>query len=141
MKKINVGKTVDFTVRMSFSHSENQTIQTYSFITSNKKNLNYVSDSRYLLKKKLEKIFSENLLDGYVARKEEQDCIKFIYNSIFEVESKVFNVSFFLPPYSGCLFCCKAEQEGDFIYCPEKKKHYDSMGIKRCPIFSSKEDN
>jgi hypothetical protein len=116
-------------------------IQTFDFSAENKKYLNYLFDARFLFKRKVDKLVSDFLLDGYISRIDEPNRITLKYRNQEKPKNCIRKLQAYIPPYFGCLYCCKAEIKGEFIYCPEKSKHYTlvSEGIKRCPVFRSKD--
>ena len=140
MSKIKVAKKVEFLVTLKTEIKNDIIIQTYEFWTNNKKYLRYAYDKRYCLKSKLEKLYEANLLDNFISREESETKIVFKYikpeNYVCE-PSKIINCEFYLPPFNGCKYCRKCEDKGNFLYCNEKKKHYDLAGIKNCQVFQS----
>lgn len=144
MKEIKAAKRVPFLLNITYSVKKEVIEQKFSFMAENKRHLQYAYDQRYCLKRKIEKVVNENLLSrkSFLSREENEDSIVIIYRNGFRLEKKpqIVNCEFYLPPYKGCLYCEKCENRGDFLYCTEKKKHYDLAGIKNCQVFSSIED-
>lgn len=145
-KVIKIEKRINFLVTETVKKEKSCIIQTYTFYTTNKKYLKYAFDHRFCLKRKLEKIYEKNLLKSYefISREEKESEVIFRYRydglEFGNFPSKTFNCDFYLPPYNGCLYCTESRKEGDFLYCEKKKKHYDSQGIKTCPVFQSKDE-
>lgn len=140
MGKIKIAKRIDFLVTLKTEERGDEIVQTYEFWTHNKRYLKFAYDQRYCLKRKLEKIYEENLLDNFLAREEGEARIVFRYKKTEDfkaVPAKTFNCEFYMPPFNGCKYCMKCKTEGDFVYCEEKQKHYDSGGIKNCQVFQS----
>ena len=78
--------------------------------------------------------------NSYQGRVEHEDKIVMLYRNDFgefDSSSKIVNCEFYLPPFNGCQYCSNCEKQGNFLYCKLKKKHYDSAGIKSCPVFNS----
>lgn len=144
MKEIKAAKRISFLLNITYSVKKEVIEQKFSFVTESKKHLQYAYDQRYCLKRKIEKAINENLLsrESFLSREENEDSIVIIYRNNFSLKKKpqIVNCEFYLPPYKGCLYCEKCENRGDFLYCIEKKKHYDLAGIKSCQVFSSIED-
>lgn len=140
MSKVKIARRISFLVTLKTESTKDQIIQTYEFWTTNKKYLRYAYDKRYNLKSKLEKIYEENLLNNFLAREEGESRIVFRYKkdgNFKPVPAKTYNCEFYMPPFNGCKYCRKCKVEGDFIYCEEKKKHYELSGIKNCQVFQS----
>lgn len=145
MAKLKVAKKIPFLVSITYNIKKGIIEQMFSFKTTNKKYLKYVYDQRYCLKRKIEKLIDSNFLSSnyYLGRVEHEDKIIILYNNCFDGfddSSKIINCEFYLPPFNGCLYCEKCKTEGNFLYCKEKKKHYDSKGVKNCPVFQSIEE-
>lgn len=142
MGKLKVARRIPFLVSITYNLKEEVIEQVFSFQTTNKKYLKYAYDQRFCLRRKLEKLIDKELLSGssFIERLEEENKIIMRYRNdfgSFDNSSKIINCEFYLPPYNGCRFCINCEEQGDFLYCKLKKKHYDSSGIKSCPVFSS----
>lgn len=141
MGKIKIAKKIDFLVTENVSFDKDCVVQTYQFWTSNKKYLHYAFDHRFCLFTKLEKLYKKDLLDlEFIKREDHEDKVVFKYKAdenIHRRKPKTINCEFYLPPYNGCKYCKVCKQEGDFLYCETKKKHYDLAGIKNCPVFKS----
>ncbi len=141
MKIIKIAKKISFYININYSYENGFTKQNFEFITTNKKYLRYAYDKRYLLKKKIESIVNDNLLDDltFKSRDDTEDKIIISYNGEMRktIPSKIINCEFYLPPFNGCQYCTKGKKEKDFLYCKEKDKHYDFNGIKNCPVFES----
>lgn len=144
MKEIKTAKRIPFLLNITYSVKKETIEQKFSFVVESRKHLQYAYDQRYCLKRKIEKAVSGNLLsaESFLARIENEGSIVLLYRNDFGLEKKpqIVNCEFYLPPYKGCLYCEKCENRGDFLYCTEKKKHYDLAGIKSCQVFSSIED-
>lgn len=145
-KKIKIEKRVEFLVTETVKRERDCVAQIYTFYTTNKKYLKYAYDQRYCLKRKLEKIYDDNLLRNYkfISREEKETEVIFRYeydgSEFANFPSRTFNCDFYLPPYNGCLYCTECRKEGEFLYCEKKKKHYEPQGIKTCPVFQSKDE-
>ena len=140
MSKIKVARKVEFLLTLKTEEKDNIIYQTYEFWTNNKKYLKYAYDKRYCLRSKLEKIYESHLLNNFISREEYESKIIFKYEKDGDFTpqpSKIINCEFYLPPFNGCKYCRKCRDEGNFLYCEEKKKHYDSTGIKNCQVFQS----
>lgn len=139
--KIKMERTITVYVNITYKTNNNELVQTFNVTTKRKKDLSYLYDSRFLLKNKIDKIISDNLLDNFIKRVDHEDKIEMFY----EIQEKpaplikVFNI--YIPPFLGCIYCSNAEKKSDngFFYCKIKKKHYQKNGIKRCPVFKTKE--
>lgn len=140
MKKIKEEKNVEILVNIRYEVKDDQLIQTYEFSSSSKKNLNYLFDARFLFKRKVDKLISTFLLNDYIDRIDESDKITIRYKAQEKPSNCIRKLQAYIPPCFGCMYCEKAKIEGDFIYCPEKNKHYTvaSEGVKRCPVFRQK---
>lgn len=142
MSKVKFARRIEFLVTESYKIDKDCLVQDYKFWTPNRKYLKYAYDQRFCLRRKLEALYKKDLVKGYkfLAREEREDGVTFKYefsgNKPITL-SRIINCEFYLPPFNGCLYCTKCKSEGDFLYCEEKKKHYDSQGIKSCPIFQS----
>lgn len=145
MGKLKVAKKIPFLVSITYDLKEEIIEQIFSFQTTNKKYLKYAYDQRFCLKRKLEKLINKELLsnNSFIERIEYENKIVIKYRNDFgefDSSSKIVNCEFYLPPYNGCKFCINCESQDGFLYCNLKKKHYDSSGIKSCPVFSSIEE-
>ena len=76
MKKIKEEKNIEILVNIRYENKGKELIQTYEFSSSNKKNLNYLFDARFLFKRNVDKLISTFLLTGYIDRIDEPDKIK-----------------------------------------------------------------
>ena len=141
MKKIKEEKNVEIFVNIKYNLKDDKLIQIFEFSSDNKKNLNYLFDAKFLFKRKLDKLISEYLLDGYLERTDDFDKVIIKYEKQEKPSNCIRKLQAYIPPFFGCIYCEKAVIENDFIYCPEKNKHYTliSQGIKRCPIFRTKD--
>lgn len=140
--KLKVAKKIPFFVSITYNLKEEVVEQVFSFKTTSKKYLKYAYDQRFCLKRKIEKLINKELLsnNSFQKRVEYEDKIVMVYTNDFgqfDSSSIIINCEFYLPPFKGCIYCNKCKKEGDFLYCIEKKKHYDSRGIKNCPVFQS----
>lgn len=144
MKEIKVAKRIPFLLNITYSVKKETIEQKFSFVAESKRHLQYAYDQRFCLKRKIERAIDESFLSrgSFLSRVEDEGSITIIYRNDFELERKpqIVNCEFYLPPYKGCIYCEKCENRGDFLYCTEKKKHYDLAGIKSCQVFSSIED-
>lgn len=146
MSKEKFARKIDFLVTETIDIKDANIVQTFQFWTSNKKYLKYAYDQRFCLRRKLEKLYEKELVKGFqfLSREESENKIVFRYDydasGFFREPAKTFNCEFYLPPYNGCAFCLKAKAEGDFFFCEAKKKHYENLGIKSCPVFQSIEE-
>lgn len=145
MAKLKIAKKIPFFINITYKLNGETIEQIFSFKTTNKKYLKYAYDQRYCLKRKVERLIDSYVLsdNSYLGRDEYEDKIVLLYSNdfgSFDSSSKIINCEFYLPPFNGCLYCKKCKTEGDFLYCEEKKKHYDSKGIKNCPVFQSIEE-
>lgn len=141
MKKIKEEKNIEVLVNIRYKNIDDQLVQTYDFTSSNKKILNYLFDTRFLFKRKIDRLIKEFLLEGYISRVDEKSRIVITYKNQEKPKNCIRKLQAYVPPYFGCMYCELAEIKGDFIYCPEKNKHYTvaSQGVVRCQIFRSKE--
>ena len=142
MAKLKVARKIPFFVNMTYNLKEKIVEQVFSFKTTNKKYLRYAYDQRFCLMRKIEKLIDKELLSGtsYLKRDEYEDKIVMTYRNDFgkfDSSSKIINCEFYLPPFNGCQYCANCEKQDNFLYCTLKKKHYDSAGIKSCPVFKS----
>lgn len=136
--KIKVARKIDFLVSINYSIENNLLKQEFRFWTNNKKNLKYAYDKRFLLKPKLDKLVLDSLLNDFKTREDNEDNITIYYKDASKVPAnRIVNMEFYLPPYNGCKYCTKAEINGNFVYCKEKKKHYVDGGVKNCKVFKS----
>lgn len=140
MKKIKEEKNVEFLVNIKYSLKDDNVIQTFEFTSSNKKNFIYLFDARFLFKRKIDKLIKDFLLDGYISRIDEENKITLKYKKQELPKNCIRKLQAYVPPNFGCIYCEKAKIEGEFIFCPEKNKHYTlaSEGCKRCPVFRQK---
>jgi hypothetical protein len=142
MGTLKVARKIPFLVSITYNLKETVIEQVFKFQVTNKKHLNYAYDHRFCLKRKLDKLIDEELLSStsFIGRNDEEDKIVLTYRNDFgkfDNSSKIVNCEFYLPPFNGCLYCENCTEEGNFLYCKLKKKHYDSKGIKSCPVFKS----
>ena len=142
MAKLKVAKKIPFFININYDLNGTTINQNFNFQTTNKKYLNYAYDQRFCLKRKIENLIDKELLSNtsYLGRIEDENKITIMYRNDFgefDSSSKIVNCEFYLPPFNGCQYCSNCEKQGNFLYCKLKKKHYDSEGIKSCPVFSS----
>ena len=104
--------------------------------------MNYLFDARLPFKNKIDKLISDNQLNNFIKRIDMKDEVDMYYEIQEIPQSQIKKIHAYVPPYYGCKYCKKAQEEGLFFYCPEKNKHYlkTSGGIKRCPVFRSKDE-
>jgi hypothetical protein len=139
----NAPKNIEFYVNIFYQSENNILIQTFQFV-SQKKNFKYVFDKRYCLKEKIDKLLINENKSGdeiyFINRTDYEDKIILFYRikQIYNFENYIKNLSFYLPP-NNCLYCQHNKRDGDFIFCNEKKKHYQ-IPIKTCKIFKSIEE-
>ena len=107
---------------------------------ANKKYLDYLFDARYLFKNKIEKMINDFLLEGYKRRVDSKEEINVFYDEQEAPKNQIRKIQAYIPPNTGCKYCKKAQEDGLFIFCPEKNKHYTKGGVNRCPIFRSKDE-
>lgn len=138
-KQIKEAKNIEVLVNITYENNDNTISQIFSFVVSNKRYLSYLQDARFSFKKKLEKLISSMLLDGFQRREDCEDKITMFYSKQDLPKPCIRKIQFYVPPYLGCNFCSLAKIEGQFVFCPEKNKHYVG-GVKRCPIFRSKDE-
>lgn len=142
--KIKFARKIDFLVTETITNDKKYIKQTYRFWTSNKKYLKYAYDQRYCLMEKLETVYKKHALNLEFVRKEEsEDNVVFVYKydgDFISKPSSTINCEFYLPPFNGCKYCSRCVENGDFLYCQIKEKHYDFKGIKNCPVFKSKNE-
>ncbi len=138
-KIIKEAKNVEILVNIKYEETEEELIQKFQFIVSNKKYLDYIYDKRYLFKNKIDNLINSLLLNGFKSRTDCKDEIIMKYEKQEHPKNVIRKIICIVPPYCGCNYCDKAKKEGLFIFCKEKKKHY-TEGIKRCPIFHMKEE-
>ncbi|MDR0676979.1 MAG: hypothetical protein LBF97_08100 [Elusimicrobiota bacterium] len=137
----NIPRNIEFYINIFYEYEENNIKQVFQFI-SQKKNFKYVFDKRYCLKEKVDRLLNnENKTCNeieFVRRIDYDDKIELIYNSdcCYKFKGCIKNLSFYLPP-NNCLYCEHNKKDGDFIFCDEKKKHYQ-VPIKTCKIFRAK---
>lgn len=139
MKKIKEEKNIKFYINITYRQEPGIIIQTFDFTTSNKRYLPFIYDKRYLFKKQFEKLIASELLEDFMNRVDLDDKVIMTYGrGATPQKPRMAIINDYLPPYAGCSYCAKAKVDGDFLYCPEKDKHYRLPGIKRCPVFYSK---
>lgn len=138
MKKIKEAKNIEVFVNIRYSYNDDGNLsQKFNFVVSNKKYLDYITDKRYLLKDKIEHLISSFLLENFIERIDRKENVEIIYKHQERPENCIRKIQCYIPPYCGCKYCQIAEKDGNFIYCPEKNKHYVGNGIQKCPIFKS----
>lgn len=138
MRKIREEKNVEFLVNIRYRIEGEKLIQTFEFSSSSKKNFIYLFDPRFLFKNKIDNLLSEFLLKDFLQRIDEENKITFLYEKQEIPKNCIRKLSAYIPPCFGCEYCSKAIQENDFIFCPVKNKHYPFPGVKRCPVFKTK---
>lgn len=145
-KVIKTITSVEFNIQIKYSIEKDIITQTFVFLS--KKYFRYIYDTRYVLNSKIEDIIKKNLLSEkldnvkFVDRTDDEKFIEMKYKFKGDVDYKEVRgffatILFYLPPFTGCKYCVKAEQRGEFIYCPEKNKTY-LQSIKRCDVFKQK---
>ena len=138
-KQIKEAKNIEVLVNITYDEFDAYSTQTFLFVVSNKRYLSYLQDARLSFKRKFDKLISSMLLDGFQKREDQEDKIVMYYDKQELPKPCIRKIQFYVPPYLGCKYCSIAESKGEFIFCPEKNKHYVG-GIKRCPIFRSKDE-
>ena len=140
MSDIKIARQIDFYVNIKYKKNGDELHQIFEFNVTNKKYLTYAYDSRYLLKRKIEKLIRDEFVENFVERIDEKEYIEVIYKTEKIKKPKIVNLNFYLPPFNGCKYCEKCEKQGNFLYCKEKNKHYDLAGIRNCKVFKSIEE-
>ena len=145
MGTLKVARKIPFLISITYNLKETKIEQVFKFQVTNKKHLSYAHDHRFCLKRKIDRLIDSELLssNSFIERIDHDDKIIITYRNDFghfDNSSKIVNCEFYLPPFNGCLYCEHCTEEGDFLYCKLKKKHYDSKGIKSCPVFQSVEE-
>lgn len=133
-------KNIEILVNIKYKEEEDEVIQRFEFNVTNKKYLDYLFDSRFLFKERIEKLIKDNLLENFISRVDRRDSVEIKYAKQEVPVPCIRKIQAYTPPYFGCKYCSKAEEEGNFLFCPEKKKHYSKPGIQRCPVFRVKEE-
>lgn len=139
MKQVKEARNIIIYVNITYKENENELIQTLSFSTKRKQDLAFLYDSRFLIKNEIEKLIDSILLDNFLQRTDCPDKIEMKYSKQDHPAPCIKVINTYMPAYLGCLYCSKAEYKDLFIFCPEKNKHYTKPGIKRCPVFRTKE--
>lgn len=142
MKVIKEPKNIEILVNIKYELTDEYLKQRFEFFSTNKKNLNYLFDARLPFKNKIDKLISDNQLNSFIKRIDMKDEVDMYYEIQEIPQSQIKKIHAYVPPYYGCKYCKKAQEEGLFFYCPEKSKHYlkTSGGIKRCPVFRSRDE-
>lgn len=140
MPDIKLAKQINFYINIKYKTIDENLHQIFEFSTTNKKYLAYVYDSRYLLKQKIEALIKKEFQENFVDRIDDKTYIEIIYKTNKKPKPRIVNLSFYLPPFNGCKYCTKCKKQGNFLYCKEKNKHYDSNGIRNCKVFKSIEE-
>lgn len=140
MKQIKEAKNIELFVNIKYKTENNKLIQIFEFNVSNKKYYDYLLDQRLLFKDKINSLIKEFLLKDFISRVDDIDKIIITYNIQEIPKPCIRKIQTYVPPYFGCLYCSKAENKEGFIYCPEKSKHYPFPGVKRCPVFKTKDE-
>jgi hypothetical protein len=139
----NAPKNIEFYINIFYKNEGDNLIQTFQFV-SKKRNFKYAFDKRFCLKNKIDKLINDENktcdIIYFINRIDYDDRIVLIYkiNNFCEFKNVIKNISFYLPP-NNCLYCEYNKMDGDFIFCNEKKKHYQTP-IKTCKIFKSIEE-
>lgn len=142
MKKIKEAKNIEILVNIRYENEGDYLKQRFEFKPSNKKHLDYLFDARYLFKNKIDDLIKKTMLEDFVKRVDSKEEIDMYYEKQAMPQPQIRKIYAYIPPYCGCQFCKKAEEKGMFYFCPEKNKHYTKAdgGIKRCPVFRSKDE-
>jgi hypothetical protein len=140
MKVIKEPKMIEVYVNVKYLETESNLVQRFEFSVSNKKYLPYLFDARFLFKNRIETLIKEMLLSGFEKRVDDKDNVEIFYKKQNKPKPCIKNISCYTPPFFGCQYCIKAQNEEKFVYCPEKNKHYVAPGIQRCPVFRCKEE-
>lgn len=140
-KQIKEAKNIEIFVNITYTIESEDLVQKFSFSAKNKKYLSYLLDARLLFKDKIEKMLKEFLLEDFKSRIDGKDFIEMRYGQQEIPKPCIRKIQAYVPPYFGCKYCIFAEkQECGIINCRKKEKHYSDGGIKRCPVFKSKDD-
>ena len=144
---VNTVKSVEFKVQIRYSVEENIITQTFLFLS--KPFFRYAYDTRFSLNSKIEEMIARNILTriegvSFVDRTDNVDSVVMKYSFSNEISwsdiKQIFvTLHVYFPPNTGCRYCLKAEEKGEFIYCPEKDKTFP-LPIKRCAVFKQKRD-
>lgn len=140
MKQIKEPKLIEVIANIRYEEKEDTLVQKISFVVPNKKYLPYLFDARFLFKNKIEKLIKDILLKGFIRRIDDIDNIEIIYEKQEKPKPCMKKLACYTPPYFGCSYCQLAQEEGLFIFCPEKNKHMTKPGVQRCKIFRVKEE-
>lgn len=139
-KQIKEAKNIEVLVNIRYNNSTNGLEQSFEFNVSNKKYLDFLFDARFLFKNKIDALIQKMSLDGFKSRTDSRDRVTMLYASQEAPRPCIRKIQAYVPPYFGCDYCSKCQKEGDFVFCPEKQKHYTKGGVKRCPVFRTKEE-
>ena len=139
MKKIKEIKNIEILINIIYLQKETLE-QHFKFVCSNKKHYSYLFDKRFCFKYKIEKIIKDLALDNFIKRIETENEIIVYYEKQKVPKNIIRKVMGQIPPCCGCQYCELAEEKDNFIYCPERKKHYVKPGIQRCVAFRMKKE-
>lgn len=141
-KVVKEAKNIEVLVNIKYEMEGDFLKQKFEFMPSNKKHLDYLFDARFLFKKKIDDLIKKNMLADFVKRTDSKEEVDMYYTKQNPPQPQIRKIHAYIPPYCGCKFCKKAEIKGMFYFCPEKNKHYTMAdgGIKRCPVFRSKNE-
>lgn len=139
MKQIKEAKNIELFVNIKYEETDTLS-QIFEFNVNNKKYLNYLLDQRLLFKDKINRLIKEFLLPDFISRIDDIDKVIIKYKKQKKPKPCIRKIQAYVPPYFGCKFCSKAEHKDGFAFCPEKNKHYPGDGVKRCPVFKTKEE-
>lgn len=139
-KIIKEPKNIEILVNIRYEIKDEGLKQIFQFKATNKKYLDYLFDARFLFKNKIDKMVKDFLLDGYIKRVDSKDEIDIYYEKQEVPKTQIRKIQAYIPPNTGCKYCRKAQEDGLFLFCSEKNKHYTKGGVNRCPIFRSKDE-
>lgn len=147
---VNTIKSVEFNIQVKYTFEGNIIIQTFQFLPMVKKYFKYAYDTRFTLNDKIEEMINKNLMSDnienveFVDRTDNENSIVMKYSFEGEIAWKELRSFFvtlhvYFAPNTGCRYCSRAIEKGDFIFCPERNKTLPSP-IKRCTVFKQKRD-
>jgi hypothetical protein len=143
---MNVAKKEKIYISIHYAIVMNVLQQTFEFIVSNRKILDYCNDSRYLVNKTINKIITDSNLTSntltYINRIDVTNGVTVFYEikePIACPSSIIKTIDWETPPYRGCKYCTEYKVDDGFSFCQTKKKMMKVGGIKSCPVFSQKE--
>ncbi|HUS48901.1 MAG TPA: hypothetical protein VMZ91_01945 [Candidatus Paceibacterota bacterium] len=134
---------LEILITQKFVKRKNKLFQ--HFIFGKKKEIHFITDSRYIIYDKFEgKIKDKSLMNKdieFLRRRNETDRIVLEYeikgNFYPSVKEPFFIVAEFIPPYASCEYCKEPEKKGDFTFCKAKDKVVTGT-FKNCTYFKQK---